>query len=240
MFYMERIGIIGAMEVEVALLREKMKKTGELNAVSEGGLTFYNGSLGGKDITLVKSGVGKVNAALCAQRLILRSGAKCVINTGIAGAAASGLGVFDMVVSSDAVYHDMDATAFGYKACQIPQMDTWEFKADERLINAAKKAFAQSDFSAKHKIMCGRVATGDQFVGDKAKKAHIIEICNPACIEMEGAAIAHTCFLNAVPYVILRCMSDMADDSYESTYEFNEETAALTSATVVEGMLGCI
>ena len=234
---MERIGIIGAMEVEVALLRKKMETLGTVNVVSEGGLTFYSGSLGRKNVIIVKSGIGKVNAALCAQRLILRFGANRVINTGIAGAAASGLGVFDMVVSSDAVYHDMDATAFGYKPCQIPQMDTWEFKADTNLIEAAQKAFAQSDFSAKHKIMCGRVATGDQFVGDKAKKVRIVQTCKPACIEMEGAAIAHACFLNAVPYVILRCMSDMADDSYESTYDFNEETAALESAAVVEGML---
>lgn len=237
---MERIGIIGAMEVEVALLREKMKNHGEVKAVSEGGLIFYSGSLGGKSVTLVKSGVGKVNAAVCAQRLILRFGADYVINTGIAGAAAVGLGVFDVVVSSDALYHDMDATAFGYKPCQIPQMDTWNFKADERLIGAAEKAFAKSDFSSKHKIVCGRIATGDQFVGDKADKARIIEKCNPACIEMEGAAIAHTCFLNAVPYVILRCMSDMADDSYESTYEFNEEVAARQSAAIVEGMLSYI
>ncbi|MGP1459333.1 MAG: 5'-methylthioadenosine/adenosylhomocysteine nucleosidase [Treponema sp.] len=234
---MERIGIIGAMEVEVALLREKMEKTGAVNAVSEGGLTFFSGSLDGKNVTIVKSGVGKVNAALCVQHLILRLGAECVINTGIAGAAAHGLGVFDMVVSSDAVYHDMDATAFGYKPCQIPQMDTWEFKADEGLISAAQKAFIQSEFAAKHKIVCGRVATGDQFVGDKTNKARIVKICSPACIEMEGAAIAHACVLNATPFVILRCISDMADDSYESTYDFNEETAARQSAAIVEGML---
>lgn len=232
---MNKIGIIGAMAIEIEILRSAMEQNGALEAVQEGGLTFYCGMLHGKNIVAVKSGVGKVNAALCAQRLALSFKVDGIINTGIAGAAAQGLGVFDMVVSSDALYHDMDAVVFGYKPCQIPQMDVFAFQADAALIAAAKAAFAESKYAATHRLVCGRVASGDQFISEKERKAHIIALCNPACIEMEGAAIAHSCFLNQIPYVILRCMSDTADD--EAAYSFNEKTAADESAEIVERMI---
>ena len=231
----KKIGIIGAMEVEVQALRSLMSGAQERAA---GGLAFTEGSLDGVQVVIVRSGVGKVNAALCAQRLILQFGVTHIINTGIAGALASGLKVLDFVASTDALYHDMNAVGFGYKMTEIPQMDCSDFPADTAMLEAAEKAFASLPEAEGHKLIKGRIATGDQFISDKALKQQIKADCNPACVEMEGTAIAHACYLNKVPFVIIRCMSDMADDIGENTYSFNEKTAANLSASLVRKMLG--
>ena len=234
---MKKIGIIGAMDVEIAILRAEMEKNGSLKQSESGNLVFNEGNINGKDVVVVKSGVGKVNAALCAQQLILKFGVDAVINSGIAGAMKEELHIFDLVVSEDAVYHDVDATAFGYKPTEVPQMKCSTFKADEKLIEAAEKGFSNSEQSAKFKMIRGRIATGDQFIADEKIKKHIAEICNPACVEMEGSAIAHACYLNNVPFVILRTISDNADASYESTYSFNETEAAEECSAIVMNML---
>ncbi|MBQ1628332.1 MAG: 5'-methylthioadenosine/adenosylhomocysteine nucleosidase [Treponema sp.] len=234
---MKKIGIIGAMDVEVNLLLEKIQKDGGYKKTEAGSLAFYEGNLCGCSVVIVKSGIGKVNAALCAQRLIIQFGVDCIINSGIAGCMAKGLGVFDFAVSTEAVYHDVDVTTWGYKCGQIPQMKTSVFEADKKLIDFAKSAFEKSELAAKHKIMLGRIASGDQFICDPALKALIKERMNPICVEMEGAAIAHACWLNGIPFVILRCISDMADDSQECTYEFNEKAAAEESSCMLMEML---
>lgn len=230
----KKVGIIGAMSVELELLKSKL---GENPAVTKaGGMTFTEGKINGISVVLVQSGVGKVNAALCAQRLILKFGCTHIINTGIAGAMASGLKVLDFVASTDAVYHDMDATGFGYKKTEIPQMKCSDFPADGKMLEAARSAF--KEFPAEHKLVFGRIATGDQFISDKEKKSAIQETCSPACVEMEGAAVAHACWINEIPFVIIRCMSDMADDDGESIYNFNENEAASLSGSLVLSMLG--
>lgn len=230
----KKVGIIGAMSVELELLKSKL---GENPAVTKaGGMTFTEGKINGISVILVQSGVGKVNAALCAQRLILKFGCTHIINTGIAGAMASGLKVLDFVASTDAVYHDMDATGFGYKRTEIPQMKCSDFPADGKMLEAARSAF--KEFPAEHKLVFGRIATGDQFISDKEKKSAIQETCSPACVEMEGAAVAHACWINEIPFVIIRCMSDMADDDGESIYSFNENEAASLSGSLVLSMLG--
>lgn len=230
----KKVGIIGAMSVELELLKSKL---GENSAVTKaGGMTFTEGKINGISVVLVQSGVGKVNAALCAQRLILKFGCTHIINTGIAGAMASGLKVLDFVASTDAVYHDMDATGFGYKKTEIPQMKCSDFPADGKMLEAARSAF--KEFPAEHKLVFGRIATGDQFISDKEKKSAIQETCSPACVEMEGAAVAHACWINEIPFVIIRCMSDMADDDGESIYSFNENEAASLSGSLVLSMLG--
>lgn len=230
----KKVGIIGAMSVELELLKSKL---GENPAVTKaGGMTFTEGKINGISVVLVQSGIGKVNAALCAQRLILKFGCTHIINTGIAGAMASGLKVLDFVASTDAVYHDMDATGFGYKKTEIPQMKCSDFPADGKMLEAARSAF--KEFPAEHKLVFGRIATGDQFISDKEKKSAIQETCSPACVEMEGAAVAHACWINEIPFVIIRCMSDMADDDGESIYSFNENEAASLSGSLVLSMLG--
>lgn len=233
----KKIGIVGAMDVEIETLKSLLKNPSEK---VENSLCFTEGILDGVQVVIVKSGVGKVNAALCAQILALKYGVTHIINTGIAGAMACGLKVLDFVVSTDAVYHDMDATGFGYKITEIPQMKCSDFKADEKMICAAKETFSLLKDGLSHSLVAGRIATGDQFISSKEVKAKIKEACNPACVEMEGAAIAHACYLNNVPFVIIRCMSDMADDSGEKVYDFNEKNAAELSAALVRGMLGRI
>lgn len=230
----KKIGIIGAMQVEVKTLKALLVDAKE---TLSGELTFTEGLLDGKNIVIVQSGIGKVNAALCAQRLILQFGVTNIINTGIAGAAAKGLKTLDFVLSTDALYHDFDVRAFGYEICAIPQMDCWNFKADAEMINAAEKAFNQLELTKEHSLVKGRIASGDQFISSKEQKNQIIKNCAPACVEMEGTAIAHACYLNKIPFLIIRCMSDMADDSSEKTYDFNEEKAAELSANLVRKMI---
>ena len=231
-----KLGIIGAMDIEVQTLASLMmsENGGDCpKPVHIATLDFYDGMLCGVPAVVVKSGIGKVNAALCAQRLVLEFGVTHIINTGIAGAMASGLGVFDIVVSNAALYHDVDATGFGYKPTQIPQMNESVFPADPILIATAEKAFAKTDAAKNHTLVEGLVASGDQFISSGAVKNRIKELCNPACVEMEGAAIAHACYLNSIPFVIIRAMSDMADDGEETAYKFNDKDAAEQSAAIV-------
>jgi len=236
----KKVGIIGAMDVEVKTLKSVLLPLPDESSVRSclaGGLEFFEGLLDGTPAVVVKSGIGKVNAALCAQRLILQFGVTHVINTGIAGAMASGLKVLDFVASTDALYHDMDATGFGYKPCVIPQMKCSDFPADAKMLDAATIAFASLEQAKDHELIAGRIATGDQFISDREIKNGIRQSCNPACVEMEGTAIAHACYLNDIPFVIIRCMSDMADDMKQNSYTFNESVAAELSAALVRKMI---
>src|SRR5574344_1453869 len=236
----KKVGIIGAMDIEVDILKKALKPLAGETAPKEtiaAGLTFVEGKLDDTFVVIVKSGVGKVNAALCAQRLALEFGVTHIINTGIAGAMALGLGVLDVVASTDALYHDMDATGFGYKVTEIPQMQCSDFKADKKMLDAATMAFAQLKEAKGHQMIAGRIASGDQFISSRSVKDAIQKNCHPACVEMEGAAIAHACYCNKIPFIIIRCMSDMADDGEEATYKFNDKVAAKMSAALVRKML---
>lgn len=223
------IGIIGAMDSEVASLCDKLENAEQLFI---GNLEFHKGKLNGKDAVIVKSGIGKVNAALCAQTLIIKFNVSCIINTGIAGATGGKLSIFDFVVSEEAVYHDVDTTAFGYKIGQLPGMPE-TFKADAKLVEKAITAFHSTEYAKEHKIVAGRIASGDQFISAGDKKKFIKDNFNPLCVEMEGSAIAHTCTLYKTPFIIVRCMSDMADETVESTYSFNEDVCAKMCADFV-------
>lgn len=230
---MKKLGIIAAMEVESKIILETLKENGGVQETKCCGTIYYEGRIGSVQIVLARSGVGKVNAALCAQCMILRFGTDFIVNTGIAGAMGKGLGVLDIVVSSDAVYHDVDATNWGYKIGQIPQMDVYNFEADKKMVAAIQEIFPTLQEAQGHKLAVGRVASGDQFIADKELKARIMQNFNPLCVEMEGAAIAHACHLNGVPFVIIRALSDMADDNGEAAYTFNEETAARLSGAIL-------
>lgn len=227
------IGIIGAMDVEVASLCSQLQ---DKKIEKIGALEFNSGKLFNKDVVVVKSGVGKVNAALCAQTLIYKFGVEKIINTGIAGATGEGLQIFDFVVSSKAVYHDFDVRIFGYKRGQVPGSETF-FEADETLSDKFLDIFKNSSVSKKHKIQKGIIASGDQFIADKSVKNDIVKAFNPLCVEMEGAAIAHACTLNKIPFVIIRCLSDCADDSATSVYEFNEQECALMCSELVSNLI---
>ncbi len=221
-----KLGIIGAMDVEVATLKEKMEN---VTVATHARSSYYEGVLEGCPAVVVQCGVGKVNAALCAQILISVYGVTHIVNTGIAGSLCADLDIGDLVISRDAMYHDFDCVHFGYDMGRVPGMDVVAFPADEALISAAYSAA-----EAIHPGHCriGRVASGDLFVAAKAAKNAIIEKTGAVCTEMEGAAIAHTAYRNGVPFVVIRAISDKADDSAEMDYPTFEAIAAQRCAHV--------
>lgn len=221
-----KLGIIGAMEIEVALLLEKLENRQESTAA---GSTFYEGTLEGLDAVIVQCGVGKVNAAMCAQTLCGRFGVTHLVNTGIAGSLCAQLDIGDLVVSRDAMYHDFDCVHFGYPYGRVPGMDVTAFPADDTLL---AYAFAAAEAVNSGHTKVGRIASGDQFVADPAVKQKIVENTRGLCTEMEGAAIAQTAYRNGIPFVILRAISDKADDSAEMDYPTFEKLAAHRCAEV--------
>lgn len=232
---MNRIGIIGAMDEEVDILVELMDVK---NTLEKASLKFYEGKIEGRDVVLVRCGIGKVNSALCAQILISEFKVEAVVNTGVAGAINSELDVQDIVISTDAIQYDVDATVFGYKKGMIPRMESSIFTADERLINAAYQSSVEE--VKNHKVLKGRVVTGDRFISSKELKDELANEFNAYCGEMEGASIAHVCSLNKVPFVIIRAMSDKADGSADVTYEEFVVDAAHNSKDIVLKMLKAI
>ena len=214
------IGIIGAMDEEVAQIVAAMQVEKEETKAQ---MTFREGKLGGKDVVIVRSGIGKVNAAVCTQILVDDFGVDYVINTGIAGSLKAEIDIADIVISSDVLHHDMDATGFGYEPGQIPRMDTLSFQADERLVLLAKESCER--VIPEVGVHVGRIVSGDQFISDKSVKEKISGSFDGFCTEMEGAAIAQAAYLNAVPFVILRAISDKADDSATMDYPTFEKQA---------------
>ena len=224
------IGIIGAMDKEIDLLKDKMVIE-ETKTIS--GMTCYSGTLSGHPVVLVRCGIGKVNAAICAQVLILRFGVGKVINTGVAGSLNPFLSIGDIVISKDAVQHDMDVSGLGYGPGIIPDQEESFFPADEELRRRAMAAAAAVEVQVSE----GRVASGDQFIADSMKKQQIAGTFFADCCEMEGAAIAQVCYLNHVPFVIIRAISDNADDSGQVSYSLFVEAAARNSAAIVRHIL---
>lgn len=214
------IGIIGAMEVEVEKLRDAMDITGKQNVA---GMVFYCGRINDTEVVLVRSGVGKVNAAVCTQILCDLYGVDVVLNTGIAGSLCADINIGDIVISTDAVQHDMDARYFGYDPGVIPQQDVSVFVADEAL--ADKAVAACKKVNPDISVFRGRVLSGDQFIADKGKKQWLSDTFGGMCTEMEGAAIAHAAYRNGVPFLIVRAISDKADDSATEDYTTFEAKA---------------
>ena len=221
-----KLGIIGAMTVEVATLKENMENK---HISTHAGMEFCEGILEGITAVVVQSGVGKVNAAMCAQILCSCYGVTHLINTGIAGSLCAELDIGDLVISEDVMHHDFDCTGFGYPMGQVPGMDVLSYPADKALVDKAFSA-AQAVNPGHGKI--GRIASGDQFVCDKTLKSHIVDVTDALCTEMEGAAIAQTAYRNNVPFVIVRAISDKADDSAEMDYPTFEAIAAARCAQV--------
>ena len=227
---MTKLGIIGAMEQEIETLLEHMENK---QATCRAGSTFYEGQLSGLDVVVVQCGIGKVNAALCTQILCDCYAVTHVVNTGIAGSLNAALDIGDMVVSQNAMYHDFNCCAFGYPMGKVPGMDVVAFPASESMIRLAHDA-AESVNPGHTKI--GRVASGDQFVADPELKNRIITNTQALCTEMEGAAIAQTAYRNGIPFVILRAISDKADNSADMDYPTFERIAAHRCASVTMAM----
>ncbi len=229
-----KIAIIGAMDYEVSLLIDKMRA---VETVELAGAVYHSGFLNGVAVVLAVSGIGKVNAALCAQQMIGHFGVSHVINSGIAGALKDHLNPLDVVVSTDLAYHDFDVTSSGgYKYGEIPRMAQSYFKADPKLVQLAERAVR--DNLSDCAVYCDRIVSGDVFVASSAQKNFILKHFNAAATEMEGAAIGHTCHLNDVPFVVIRAISDRADGSADVDFNSFAKLAASHSATIVEWLIG--
>ena len=221
-----KLGIIGAMDVEVATLKEKMENT---TLHTHAGSVYCEGTLEGTPAVVVQCGVGKVNAAICAQILISVFGVTHLVNTGIAGSLCADLDIGDLVISRDAIHHDFDLHFWGKPIGQVSGMDVIAFPADENLM---RTAFAAAEAENAGHTRLGRVASGDQFICSKEQKDKIIADTDAQCAEMEGAAIAHTAYRNGIPFVIIRAISDKADDSAHMDYPTFEAIAARRCANV--------
>ena len=229
---MKKLGIIGAMTVEVETLKSQIQ---ELAVTEKAGMTFYEGVLEGLPAVVVQCGVGKVNAALCVQILCDCFQVTHIVNTGVAGSLCADLDIGDFVISTDAMYHDFTCNALNpsYLVGQVPGLSVRMFPADE---NLAALAFAAAQQEAPGHARMGRIASGDQFVASKGQKQQIIADTGALCTEMEGAAIAHAAWRNAVPFVVIRAISDKADDSAEMDYPTFEAMAAKRCAQVTKGL----
>lgn len=229
------IGIIGAMDEEVAQIVEVMEISETYEKAS---MVFKKGTLNGKDVVIVRSGIGKVNAAVCTQILVDKFDVDYVINTGIAGSLRAEINIADVVLSDDVLHHDMDAVGFGYPLGQIPRMDVLSFQADKRLIELGKAACKKA--APNVGVHVGRIVSGDQFISDKAVKDRLIKNFDGFCTEMEGAAIAQTAYLNNVPFLILRAISDKADDSATMDYPTFEAMAIKNSVEILKELVAGI
>ncbi len=214
---MNKIGIIAAMNEELVYLRSFMKVETSKNVLDT---DFYTGNLFGKNVVLARSGIGKVNAASCAQYIIDLYNVDCVINVGAAGAIKKDLNIGDVVIADDLVQYDFDASAFGDALGIIPRMRESFFKCDKNFLEIAKKfadKSSQDDPSVNYFV--GRVASGDKFISSEADKKFIIDNFNACCAEMEGAAVAQVCFINKIPFIALRTITDNASESAIGYYK---------------------
>lgn len=228
-----KIGIIGAMNEEIIELKSSMTNIKEIEISN---LKFYEGKLLSKDVVLVESGIGKVNAAISTTLLISNFKVDKIIFTGVAGAVDPEIKVTDIVIGTDLIESDMDVTAGGnYKLGDIPRMKTSNFKADPYLFTLAENV-ATKLFGAE-KIHKGRIISRDEFVASSEKVARLREIFNAECVEMEGAAVAHVCEVLNIPFLVLRSISDKADDEAGMSFDEFVKIAAKNSKSIVEGIL---
>ena len=226
------IGIMGAINLEIETLRSKMS---EVEEVAYGKFLFYKGILANKNVVLVKTGVGKVNSSLCATLLVTLFNVEKLIFTGMAGGLDKDLKMGDIVVSKDLIQHDVDITLCGKKPGEISIYEDYIFKANDNLINLAEKAAIKG--FGKEKVSVGRILTGDQFIGSEKKAGWLKDTFNGICVEMEGAAVAQVCQSLNIHYVIIRSISDGADDNAIETGLKFMDIAAKNSEIVVENLL---
>ena len=228
----DRVGIIGAMEEEVGTLKGAMDGM-KVTKIAE--MEFCEGKLGGRNVVVVQCGMGKVNAGICAHTLINRFGCTKIINTGVAGSLDNQLDIGDIVISVDAVQHDFTVEAIGFAKGEIPYTGRYAFPADEGMRKAALEA--QQAVAPEVRAYEGRICSGDQFISEEAQKEKILADFGGMCCEMEGAAIAQACYLNATPFVVIRAISDKSDGSQSMEYEVFKEAASQNCARIVRYMV---
>ncbi len=226
-------GIIGAMDVEVELLRAALVDPANTTVA---GRLFTRGQLDGVPCVVVQCGVGMVNAAACTQALIDHFAVDCVINTGVAGSLDASIDIGDVVVATDVVNWAMDVQNLGYAPGQTPGMEQTVFAADPALADAAVAAAQAGDVRAHR----GPIASADKFVRDEEDKAFIARTFSARCCEMEGAAIAQVCAVNRLPFAIVRAISDKADVSVAVDYPVFEAQAARDCAALTQAIIALL
>jgi adenosylhomocysteine nucleosidase len=226
-----KIALIGAMNEEIDLLLSHMQ---DIKDTSKAGITFREGDYFGKRVVVCRTGVGKVNAAVTTQILIDQFKVEAIIFTGVAGALDPELNIGDIVVSSECMQHDMDVTALGFPRGVIPYEDKSVFEADSKLVELA---MASGERLFAGKVKRGRVLSGDQFVASREVVAELNRELNGVCVEMEGASVAQVCSMNAVPFVIIRSMSDKADGSANVNFAEFTVQASENSYKMVEDIM---
>ena len=229
---MNTIGIICAMDEEIEYIYKNSEIVSAKNVV---GQDFYIGKFKGAKVVMVRCGIGKVNAAICAQAMIDMFGVDCIVNVGVGGGIYKELKIGDVVISTDAVEHDFDTTALGDPPGFISRMDTSEFKADENIIKVFEDF--KNDNNFEYNVYLGRIGSGDRFISSKEEKDRIWNTFGAYAADMEGAAIAHTCYLNKVPFAIIRSISDNADGEADMSYNEFKDIAANNSGKILEYMI---
>ena len=224
------LGIISAMAEELELLLKDMSIEEETKKAN---MTFYKGTLGDKNIIAVVCGIGKVNAAICTQILISEYKVSSIINVGVAGGIGKDIYPGDVVVGTDLVQHDMDTTVFGDPHGQIPRLDTFSFKCDDKLVNAA---LAACEDIKEINTFSGRIVSGDQFIADSNKVKVLDEEFNAKAVEMESAAIAQVAYLNKIPFVIIRSISDNANNGAHMDYKEFIPVGVKNSTSILKSM----
>lgn len=226
------IGIIGAMNEEIIELKSVMK---EIEEEKLGNLIFFKGELKGKKVILVEGGIGKVNGAICATLMKSHFHVDKLFFTGVAGGVNPEINIGDIVIGTDLVEHDFDCSAFGYELGKIPRMDEYKFKADKNLRRVALEVATET--FGRDRVWEGRIVSGDQFIASPEKIKWLKETFDAYCTEMEGASVAHVCYIFEIPFLVIRAISDKADDDAKVDYPEFVKLAAKNSKTIIEGIL---
>jgi len=228
------VGIIGAMDEEVELLKASLEGREDITIA---GYSFFTGTLHGHKVVLLKSGIGKVNAAIGTALLLQEFKPDCVINTGSAGGFDPALNVGDVVISSEVRHHDVDVTIFGYEMGQVPGQPA-AFIPDEHLAATAESCIARMEGI---QTVRGLIATGDSFMNDPVRVEKTREYFpQMKAVEMEAAAIAQTCVQFETPFLVIRALSDIAGKESNLSFEEFLPVAAKHSATMIMAIVDAL
>lgn len=226
-----KIGIIGAMDIEVQALKKLMDDV-KIDKISS--VDFYSGKISGVDTIVAAAGIGKVNAAVCAQTMILKYAPDAVINTGVAGGLSPELGIGDIALAEEVAEHDMDTSAVGDEIGFISGINKVYMECDKKLISLMQSAAENIGL----KVRRGIIVSGDQFISEQSQRDKILESFDAIAAEMEGASIGHVCTMNKVPFAVLRAISDGANSDSVMDYPAFAKMAAANSIKIITYMLG--
>lgn len=227
------IGIIGAMDIEVESIKALLS---DMETDNVSGVDFVRGNFGGKDVVVAKCGVGKVFSALCAEAMILKYAPSAIINVGVAGCLTPELKIGDIVIARDVVQHDMDTSPLGDPVGMLSDINIIHIPTDEKVTQALKESVESSGL----KYLLGTIASGDQFIASSEKKTFIKDNFGAISCEMEGGSIGHVCYVNKVPFAVLRAMSDGADDGATMDFPTFCKMAAENEVKVIKNFLSLI